>query len=386
MATYADTLTENITNSLTFIQLSDQSYTFTSYLNVVQSIKSWIPNYLLENIDISDSVTTNVSVVLYELIVNSDAISSTGIFGVINTDSTKFNDIVKSAITLILLEDLNITSSNVGVKELVSILVELLRLNDTSLTNGELYEIAIASVALSEVLKNVELGDLSEIIDISMVDEVLTSFNISQIEDFTLSLLSSPTISFFSIIEEGVEIDDTQNLAIVLNMLNEESVVFSTTFIDPTEIEAFVFNPENTAMSTYTNFDFTSAVEFGQYYLFANNTGLYRHSGTTDNSSFITSIIKTATMDFDISNKKQMPQIYLGVNNDSKLIMRASIDGRNTAYYQLNLESHNLDTQMIKLGKGLVGRYWQFEIQTKENEGLDIDTLEFYPITFGRKI
>jgi len=41
---------------------------------------------------------------------------------------------------------------------------------------------------------------------------------------------------------------------------------------------------------------------------------------------------------------------------------------------------------MIDIGKGLKGRYWQFELQSKGNTVFDLDEIELYPIVFGRKI
>jgi hypothetical protein len=114
---------------------------------------------------------------------------------------------------------------------------------------------------------------------------------------------------------------------------------------------------------------------------------VYRLAGSYDFPSVpITSVIKTVSMDFGTSNKKQLPKLYIGVTNSSKLILKVSVDGATSVYYQLNLETDHLDTQMFDIGKGLIGRYFQFELSTKDNSELGIDELEFFPVMFGRKV
>ena len=91
-------------------------------------------------------------------------------------------------------------------------------------------------------------------------------------------------------------------------------------------------------------------------------------------------------MAFGTSSLKQVPEALLGVNNTGKVVLVISVDGSHTAYYQLNPASQNLETQQIKIGKGLYGRYWQFELVTVDNSTFDLDTFEFFPVSFGRKI
>ncbi len=118
----------------------------------------------------------------------------------------------------------------------------------------------------------------------------------------------------------------------------------------------------------------------------ASNQGLYLFGGTLDETSYIKTKIKTASLDFDTSSMKQITSVILGATNSGKVVLKVSIDGDQTVYYELRPSSRNLENQRLKIGKGLYGRYWQFELITKENSTLDLDTFEVLPIIFKRKV
>ncbi len=148
----------------------------------------------------------------------------------------------------------------------------------------------------------------------------------------------------------------------------------------------WVMNPENYAVSKYNNFAFTSSVKLDTEYIFGNSSGLYELGGTLDDADYIQSRVKTAAMTFGSSNMKQVPEIYLGADNSGTVILIVHTDDNATAYYELVPATQGLATQLIKTGKGLYGRWWQFELVTKENSTFDLDTFEMFPIQFGRKL
>jgi len=196
------------------------------------------------------------------------------------------------------------------------------------------------------------------------------------INSVRLSVISTDDLSLSDVLFNSA------NLSSVI----EEDVVFLISFDDgSTTYQGFTMNPETYAVTTYDNYDFNSTTNFDGSYLLANSTGLYRMEGDTDEGTYITSKVKTAALDFGSSNIKQCPKMYLGIDNDASLILRVSIDGAYTAQYQLDLDSEDLSTQIFDIGKGLKGRYWQFDLQTKNNSTFNLDEIELFPITWGRK-
>ena len=119
-------------------------------------------------------------------------------------------------------------------------------------------------------------------------------------------------------------------------------------------------------------------------YLMADDTGLFQLGGVDDNGNPIIPTITTAALDFGTASIKQVPSILLGTNG-TDFILKVSIDGQSTVHYQINQLPTELGTKRLKIGKGLVGRNWQFTLIADNNSEFDIDSFEFYPIIFKRK-
>ena len=125
---------------------------------------------------------------------------------------------------------------------------------------------------------------------------------------------------------------------------------------------------------------------FNDSVLFINKNGLFKYGGDTDNNEEIQASIKTAALSFGTAHLKRVLNVYLGVSNSGKVVIKASTDGKATTYYEITKTSENLQTQRITLGKGIVGRYWQFEIITKDNADFELESLDFLPITLSRRV
>jgi hypothetical protein len=91
-------------------------------------------------------------------------------------------------------------------------------------------------------------------------------------------------------------------------------------------------------------------------------------------------------MDFGTSNLKSIPQVYLGITQDSSIIMKVAVDGKAETYHKLDLATNHLSTQRIKLPKGHIGRWFQFELVSETVSEFNLDSIEFYLMPFRRKI
>lgn len=295
----------------------------------------------------------------------------------------------------ILVELLGIISENITTAETLSALLNLygtlqehVSTSDT-LSSSATQNVLIASAfTLNAALNLTEwIGTIEEGVTTS---EALTSvYMASEALSELLSVSDLPTnhIRISVLADETVDLAGVLASQSVMNDLIEEDAVFILSFDDGSTVyQGFTLNPETFSVSEYDNYNFNSSAEFNGDYLLANSTGLYTMEGGTDAGDYITSKITTAALDFDTSSIKQCPKVYLGINNDASLILRVSVDGKYTSTYELELDSQDLTTQIFNIGKGLKGRYWQFELQTKGNSEFDVDELEFFPIQWGRKL
>ena len=70
-------------------------------------------------------------------------------------------------------------------------------------------------------------------------------------------------------------------------------------------------NTENFAPSQYSNFNFNSMCVFNDKVLCAGESGIFEHSGTSDNSTVITSYFQLPSSNFDTSQQKKFRKLYL---------------------------------------------------------------------------
>lgn len=195
---------------------------------------------------------------------------------------------------------------------------------------------------------------------------------------------SASYVNILSLSDSLSTLDSSNSLAI-LKALSEDSFIIELPKDTTGTYLAYLLSPETNSVSTYNNYNFNGCTKFNYKYLFYNKTGLYEYGGSTDNGSSIRSEIETVAFNFQTSNLKQVPSIYLGVDSTDKVILKVRVDGKAEVLYQLNKFTNNLMTQKIDIGKGLIGRYFQFELITEASE-FNMESIEFYPLEIRRKL
>ena len=353
--------------------------------NVSSNLSSSITAILLEIANISDTLTPEEFANVVESIRASGVLSTLAIKNTSITESTVIHLLSLLITPVILEESVEISDEVVEILHAFRELYNTLSVSDIPVTSLEAGNTLSATIGIIERLLEIT----------PVVEEVLCTLNSSEFINILLqssdiveiSDTQSEYIRFTTIVEESPELDDAISSSSILHALLQDSSIFSVSFgIDATQYTGWVMNPENYAITNYTNHPFNSSTSFNNNTLFAGETGLYLLGGTTDDTTTINAKLKTAAMSFGTSNLKQVPEVLLGVDNSGKVILIANVDGKYTTTYELIPSSDGLSTQQIKIGKGLYGRYWQFELQTKDNSTFDLDSFEFLPVSFGRKI
>ena len=70
-------------------------------------------------------------------------------------------------------------------------------------------------------------------------------------------------------------------------------------------------NTENFAPSQYSNFNFNSMCVFNDKVICAGDSGIFEHSGTSDNTVAITSYFQLPSSSFDTSQQKKFRKLYM---------------------------------------------------------------------------
>jgi hypothetical protein len=174
----------------------------------------------------------------------------------------------------------------------------------------------------------------------------------------------------------GTFSESLSEIVLFIPVKDEPSVCFNT----------YSFNSRINAVSEYTNYNFNSYAVYQTRAYGASSEGFYLLEGCTDNEDPIVVKLRTAAMDFGTSNLKSIPQVYLGIAQDSSIIMKVAVDGKAETYHKLDLATNHLGTQRIKLPKGHIGRWFQFELESETVSEFNLDSIEFYLMPFRRKI
>jgi len=158
--------------------------------------------------------------------------------------------------------------------------------------------------------------------------------------------------------------------------------------------EAFtgwVVNTEgNKPISEYTDYPFNSFCELGGVYYGAAEDGLYRLDGGDDAGEPISASIMTMMTDFNSTKMKRVPTAYVGYTADGKMVLRVrAVSGGELREHWFTATHRTADApreQVIKLGRGIRSRYWQFELANVDGADFEIDKLELYPVFLNRRV
>lgn len=131
----------------------------------------------------------------------------------------------------------------------------------------------------------------------------------------------------------------------------------------------FDTNIINNATTQYLEFNFDSIVRFGNIFLGANDTGLFKIEGNTnifssDDLTYENTIcyFELMTMDFDISEHKRLRSIYIGYESDGDLTLKISTELSAEESYIIPATTSGQHARKININRSLKGRYWIFQI------------------------
>jgi len=387
-ATYSETISESFTYASGYLNGATRNETLLPVINLLDSDplgtyqRSWA-----DDITIHQDVTDQFISIINEVLATSSTLSSSSNRSMTVNDLFTINDKLLITLVGIVSENITLVHSYTDLFKLIGVLSEVIHTSDASISTADLKILVASAFTLNALLT---YSNHAEVLleAITITEDYLQIYNAAEalVELITVDDLPVNHVRLTVISDDIYSMsDDTATKASFFTTLAED-VVFLISFDDgTTTYQGFTMNPETYAVTTYDNYPFNSTTNYDGSYLLANTSGLYSMEGDTDEGTYITSKVKTAALDFGSSSLKQCPKVYLGINNDASLILRVSIDGAYTSTYQLDIASDDLSTQIFDIGKGLKGRYWQFDLQTKNNSSFELDEIELFPIQWGRK-
>ena len=141
------------------------------------------------------------------------------------------------------------------------------------------------------------------------------------------------------------------------------------------------------AITQYTNYPFNSFAQFNNLFMGASSTGLYVLSGANDNGVNIDAIARTGITDMGTSHLKKNEYVYVGYRATGDLKLRINTNDSHVRDYMIRYNGETgLHVKRVKLGKGVIARYWQLEIQNLDGADFDLNTLEIKPTVLSRRV
>jgi hypothetical protein len=144
---------------------------------------------------------------------------------------------------------------------------------------------------------------------------------------------------------------------------------------------------ETMALTTYSNYPFNSFATFNGVFLGAAPTGIFALSGADDAGVPIDAAARGGSSDFSTSHRKRVDRVYVGYRADGDMILRVFTDEIHVRDYRLRATGRpGLHGNHVRLGKGLVSRYWQFELRNVDGADFQMNMIELEPTTLPRRV
>lgn len=140
---------------------------------------------------------------------------------------------------------------------------------------------------------------------------------------------------------------------------------------------AWAINLDTNAPSRYKGFVANSFCQLNGKTYVANAGGIYEVGDFDDAGQPIQAVIKLPKTDFGEGRGKRAEVAWLGAKSDGKLRLGVMTDAQEASYYSVDLsDTGGVRGSKVKLGKGLEGRYWQFQIENVDGSSMELDTFE----------
>lgn len=187
--------------------------------------------------------------------------------------------------------------------------------------------------------------------------------------------------SFFEQVDVAVLVDPLVGFdgAVELNVVDNIVVYDRLEVVGGLDSFAWVLNSQSMAHSYYDGFvDFNSAVQVGKRVFLLSSSGLYELGGDSDDGKIIEAEVVTGQMDFGTIDRKRVEQFDLGYTAAGDLQAVVSCEGFEPSEPQ-TLEAREMrtaHTSRIRVGKGMVGRYWKLELKNREGADFELFSIQ----------
>ncbi len=141
--------------------------------------------------------------------------------------------------------------------------------------------------------------------------------------------------------------------------------------------ESYAINLATGAVTHYVDFPFDQVLRFGTRHFGVRPDGIYELTGDTDNGSPIAATVKTFQTDFEATNYKRVPYVYLfGRFGGGVAVGAQANEGTEHSFPAPAIHGTGVQAVRAKIAQGLKGNTWSFTISNTDGASFDIERVE----------
>lgn len=173
---------------------------------------------------------------------------------------------------------------------------------------------------------------------------------------------------------------------ITLPLFNLNAVMSSS--VAAPVFTGITLNTHTKAVSTYSNGAFNSLCTFNGVVLAATSTGIVALTGNTDNGVNINASLSSGVSDFKSEQFKRVLCGYVGYRASGNMELTLITDEHHENIYAIEPRqlSSDIHPTRVKFGKGVTGRYTQWQWANKAGADFQLDSLSLDVQQLSRKI
>lgn len=271
-------------------------------------------------------------------------------------------------------------------------LVDTVMLNDVNITQ----RMAIAEVAelltVINVLNSVVLGEITDVLSVQEAIDARVAAIAYVIDSMTMQDTGLGLAMVTVALTDELNVEGAVLTTQLFYALLEERLNFSVSLsLDGLPYLGICMNATNKAITEYQPYDFNSLAVMQGVLYGANDAGLFRLDGATDDAVNINAYARTALTRIADGRMSQVDSAYLGYSSDGiiqlKAITTSATGAKTSRVYQLNAQNADANRSgRIKLGKGIKSVYWAFEVSNSLGADFTIDVIELRALALSRRI
>lgn len=385
MTSYEDTIDE-------FVQTQDyepewyqlvENFFLDDGFRVGFDMLTWAYNgSVADGIGTHEDMAQAMSVVLADIIGNSDSQAIKAYYGDILSDRVGVRDTLIPGLIAMVAE--GIGTHDVAAVAYALVVIESLGLTEV-LAPALRYGLTVSeTVRWMDSLANFFSGIISE--GIGTNDALINVFRPSPVLAEGIGVNDAMTQKLVFRVEaaDTISLDDIDLQKLIFAGELTDGIKITLGFVSPTgSFTTWVFNTKTMAATEYQNFTFNSFAQMGNRYLAAAADGVYELDGDTDAGTNVIARIKSGLMQLGGSRFTSFKAAYLGMTGSGQFLLKLETGDGKTYTYAVNAKSRQ--TTRVVFGKGLRARYFAFEL-ISSGQDFDLDGVEFVPLVAERRV